>query len=134
MNKSELTERIAVRMGLPRAEAASILDLVLDCIIEGLNEDGRVKISGFGSFVKRHRNERTGVKPTTGEPIHIPASKTCGFKAAPALRERIDPASFPAKAPTHDGNPVAGRVEREPPSVQTVRPNTSAPSTRPGDR
>lgn len=90
MNKSELIDRIAARAGVPRTEAAGMLDLVLECIIEGLNADGRVKISGFGSFVKRHRNERRGVKPTTGEPIRIPASNTCGFKAAPALRDRMD--------------------------------------------
>lgn len=90
MNKSELIDRIAARMGVPRNEAAGTLDVVLECIIDGLNADGRVKISGFGSFVKRHRNERRGVKPATGEPIRIPASNTCGFKAAPALRDRMD--------------------------------------------
>lgn len=110
MNKSELVDRIAGRMGVPRGDAASTLDLVLECIIEGLNEDGRVKISGFGSFVKRHRNERKGFKPTTGEPIRIPASNTCGFKAAPALRERIDSVRVP------------GQLEHKPAGRQSATP------------
>lgn len=122
MNKSELIDRIAQRMGLPRSEAATTLDAVLECIIEGLNEDGRVKISGFGSFVKRHRSERTGIKPTTGEPIRIPASKTCGFKAAPALRDRIDPARVARPA---------GRQDRSVPDVQTVRPGLTATDASP---
>lgn len=110
MNKSELVDRIAGRMGVHRNDAASTLDLVLECIIEGLNQDGRVKISGFGSFVKRRRNERKGVKPATGEPIRIPASNTCGFKAAPALRERIDP------------NRVPGQLEHKPAARQNASP------------
>ena len=114
MNKSELIDRIAARMGVPRTEAAGTLDVVLECIIDGLNADGRVKISGFGSFVKRHRNERRGVKPTTGEPIRIPASNTCGFKAAPALRDRMDAGVVMDGSPDRPGGRPAGQIEHKP--------------------
>jgi nucleoid DNA-binding protein len=89
MNKSHLVDRIASSLGATRHEASQYLDAVLDGIAHGLIEDGRVKISGFGGFTRRHRPERNGTKPTTGEPIRIAASETCGFKAAPALRERL---------------------------------------------
>jgi len=110
MNKSELVDRIAARMGLTRSDAANMLDAVLDTIADGLIEDGRVKITGFGSFVRRHRNARDGTKPSTGEPITIPASETCGFKAAPALRQQL----------TENTRPI-GQVESKPPQRQTIR-------------
>ncbi len=95
MNKSLLVDRIAASLGTTRGEASRSLDAVLEAITKGLIEDGRVKISGFGGFIRRHRAERNGTKPTTGEPIRIPASETCGFKAAPALRERLTESARP---------------------------------------
>lgn len=89
MNKSELVDHVASSLGTTRGEAALYLDAVLEGVTQGLIEDGRVKITGFGGFTRRHRAERNGTKPTTGEPIRIPASETCGFRAAPALRERL---------------------------------------------
>lgn len=137
MNKSELVDRIAARTGLTRNDAAGTVDVVLDAIAEGLIEDGRVKITGFGSFVRRHRNARDGTKPSTGEPITIPASETCGFKAAPALRERLTlgveesgpagpdnpPAPTSPESPQGPSKPsgLAGQVEPKPPQRQTVR-------------
>lgn len=106
MNKSELVERIASSLGSTRAEANTCLEAVLDNIAQGLAEEGRVKISGFGSFVRRHRAARDGTKPSTGEPIVIPESYNCGFRAAPALRERMGerstglPGQFEAKPRT----------------------------------
>ncbi len=95
VNKSNLVDRVASNLGATRNEAAQYLDAVLEGITQGLIEDGRVKITGFGGFVRRHRAERNGTKPTTGEPIRIPASETCGFKAAPHLRERLTEATRP---------------------------------------
>jgi nucleoid DNA-binding protein len=89
MNKSKLVDRVASNLGATRHEASQYVDAVLEGIAQGLIEDGRVKITGFGGFVRRHRPERDGTKPTTGERIRIPASVTCGFKASPALRERL---------------------------------------------
>ena len=112
MNKSHLVDRIAAKLGLTRGEAAHQLDVVLDAITEGLIDEGRVKITGFGSFVRRHRHEREGTKPSTGEPIKIPASETCGFKAAPALRQQLTEQA---------GQRPPGQLEHKPPARQSVR-------------
>lgn len=107
MNKSDLVDRVASSLGATRGEAAQYLDAVLEGVTQGLIEDGRVKITGFGGFTRRHRAERNGTKPTTGEAIRIPASETCGFKAAPALRERLTESVRPP-----------GLVESKPPARQ----------------
>ncbi|MEO1278347.1 MAG: HU family DNA-binding protein [Planctomycetota bacterium] len=110
MNKSDLIDRVASKMGITRGESTQYVDVVLDAIADGLIEDGRVKITGFGSFIRRHRSARDGTKPSTGEPITIPASETCGFKAAPALRQKLT-----------DGVLPAGQVEPKPVAREAVR-------------
>lgn len=107
MNKSDLVDRVASSLGATRGEAVQYVDAVLEAITKGLIEDERVKITGFGGFTRRHRAERNGTKPTTGEPIRIPASETCGFKAAPALRERLN-----------ESVQVPGQVESKPAARQ----------------
>lgn len=115
MNKSELVERIASSLGSTRGEANTYLDAVLDGIAHGLAQDGRVKITGFGSFVRRHRPARDGTKPNTGEPIVIPETHTCGFRAAPALRERL------ACGVASGVSRLPGQVEPKPPAKQDAR-------------
>lgn len=39
-----------------------------------------VTIRGFGTFKEKHRNQRTGRNPRTGEPITIAARKQLTFK------------------------------------------------------
>ena len=96
MNKRNLVDRVASNLGATRTEASHYLEAVLEGITQGLIEDGRVKITGFGGFIRRHRAERKGTKPATGESIRIPASETCGFKASPHLRERLNQTARPA--------------------------------------
>ena len=126
MNKSDLIDRVASRMGITRGESAQYVDVVLDAIADGLIEDGRVKITGFGSFIRRHRSARDGTKPSTGEPITIPASETCGFKgvgpsgpsgsAGPSNPTGPDGPVAPSSPPR-----LAGQMEPKPPQRQTVR-------------
>ncbi|MFI4892159.1 MAG: HU family DNA-binding protein [Phycisphaerales bacterium JB060] len=96
MNKSHLVDHVAASLGVTRSDATVYLDTVLDGITKGLIEDGRVKLTGFGAFTRRHRSARNGTNPLSGEPIVIPASETCRFKASPALREHLNNASRPA--------------------------------------
>ncbi|MEQ9094885.1 MAG: HU family DNA-binding protein [Phycisphaerales bacterium] len=91
MNKSHLVDHVAASLGVTRSDATVYVDAVLEGITRGLVEDGRVKITGFGAFTRRHREPRRGTNPLTGEPIRIPASETCRFKASPALRDRLQP-------------------------------------------
>lgn len=55
-------------------------------IITGLKEHGRVKITGLGIFESKERKARKGRNPNTGEPVEIPARKRVVFRATKALR------------------------------------------------
>ncbi len=90
MNKGELTEAVAARAGLSRAEATKAVDAVLDSITRTLAKGGSVSLVGFGTFSVNARAARAGRNPRTGETIHIPASNVPRFKAGKGLKDAVN--------------------------------------------
>jgi len=90
MNKSELIEAISSKADLPKTSAARALDATIESIIDALKADDSVSVVGFGTFVVRERQARTGRNPKTGESINIPASKAPAFKAGKALKDAVN--------------------------------------------
>ncbi len=89
MNKGDLIEAVATRLGESKAVSTKLVDAVLESIRDGVIKDEKVAITGFGTFKKRHRKERTGINPTTRQQIKIPSSVTVGFTASQALKETV---------------------------------------------
>jgi DNA-binding protein HU-beta len=48
-----------------------------------------VNITGFGNFTVKHRAERQGRNPATGETITIAAKYYAHFSAAKGLKDRV---------------------------------------------
>lgn len=90
MNKAELIEEIAAEADLPKASAARALDAVIDGITDALKKGEQVSLVGFGTFLVKHRNARTGRNPRSGDPIAIPASNVPSFKAGKALKDAVN--------------------------------------------
>ncbi len=86
MNKGDLIEEVAERLGESKASAGRAVEAVIKSIIEGVDEHEKVAISGFGTFKKRFRKARTGMNPATKQPIDIKASTTVGFTPSAALK------------------------------------------------
>jgi len=86
MTKQDLIEAVSKATGLSKRGAAGAVDATITGIAKGIKKDKRLAISGFGTFTVRRRKSRTGRNPRTGEEITINATKTVGFKAAPALK------------------------------------------------
>jgi DNA-binding protein HU-beta len=89
MNKGELIDQVATELNFSKTEASKAVDAVLECITQGIKQQDKVALAGFGTFVKRQRAARTGINPATKQPIAIAASTTCGFKPATALKEAL---------------------------------------------
>ncbi len=90
MNKAKLVAAVQRHGGFAsRAEAADALEAVVAAISDGIEEDGRVQVVGFGTFEIRTRAARRGRNPRSGATIHIPESKSVGFKAGKGLKTRI---------------------------------------------
>ncbi|MGI9302376.1 MAG: HU family DNA-binding protein [Gammaproteobacteria bacterium] len=90
MNKSQLTDAIAEKADLSKADASRVMDAVIEVITGTLKSGDQVAIAGFGTFLVRDRNARPGFNPRTGEAIRIPASKAPAFKAGKALKDAVN--------------------------------------------
>lgn len=90
MNKSDIGDRLADRLGLSKAMAKEAVDGVYEAIGEALANGEEVRLAGFGTFATRSRAARTGRNPQIGAAPSIPASKTPSFKAGKVLKGEVN--------------------------------------------
>jgi DNA-binding protein HU-alpha len=90
MRKPELAAYIADQADISKDKAGEIITIITDQITEALRQDDTVSLIGFGSFVQKHRKERQGKNPQTGEEITIKASNSVGFKPGKALKDAVN--------------------------------------------
>jgi len=90
MNKSELVEAVASAADLSKADSARAVDGVIAAVTEALKSGDQVTVVGFGTFLVRQREARTGRNPRTGEAIKIAASNVPAFKAGKALKDAVN--------------------------------------------
>ena len=90
MNKSELIDAVANGADVSKADASRAVDSVLAAVTEALKSGDQVTIVGFGTFLVRQREARSGRNPRTGETIQIAASKVPAFKAGKALKDAVN--------------------------------------------
>ncbi len=93
MNKSDLIDAVAQSADISKAAAARAVDGFLAAITDALKKGEQVTLVGFGTFLVREREARTGRNPQTGEEITIPASKLPSFKAGKGLKDAVKDAS-----------------------------------------
>ena len=65
------------------------MNATLQAIAEGMKNDGKVQLVGFGTFEVRDRAARKGLNPATGESIDIAACKVPAFKAGKSLKDLV---------------------------------------------
>ena len=90
LTRADLAETINRKMGLSRAESLELVEAILNKMSDALADGENVKISGFGSFVLRDKNERIGRNPKTGEEVPILPRSVLVFRASHVLKNRIN--------------------------------------------
>jgi len=88
MNKSDLINEMANALESKKAAEAT-LESLLDAITQGLKKNGKVTLTGFGTFKVSKRKARTGRNPRTGEAIKIKARKVPQFTPGKNLKTAI---------------------------------------------
>ncbi len=89
--KADIADVVYNRLGgLSKRESAEIVEHIVAILKEALMAGDKVKLSGFGNFVVRHKNPRIGRNPLTGREIMISARHVVTFKPSPVLKERIN--------------------------------------------
>ena len=89
LTRAELAEGVSRTVGLSRADSARMVESVLDHITTALVDGQQVKLTGFGTFAVREKNERVGRNPKTGVEVPITPRRVLAFRASQSVRQRI---------------------------------------------
>ncbi len=90
ITRADLSEAVYKQVGLSRNESAALVETVLEEISSALEDGESVKISSFGSFAVRHKGQRIGRNPKTGEEVPILPRRVLVFRASHVLRDFIN--------------------------------------------
>jgi len=90
LTRAAMVESLFNELGLSKTDGRELVDLLIEELMASLAVGEQVKLSGFGNFDLRDKNERPGRNPKTGESIPISARRVVTFKAGPNLRARVE--------------------------------------------
>lgn len=90
LTKADLANTLNREVGLNKREAKEFVDAWFEAIRASLQSGQNVKLSGFGNFQLRDKNQRPGRNPKTGEEIPISARRVVTFKPGQKLRGRVE--------------------------------------------
>lgn len=90
LTKADMAERLFEELGLNKREAKEIVEMFFEEIRTALENGQQVKLSGFGNFDLRDKNERPGRNPKTGEEIPITARRVVTFRPGQKLKSRVE--------------------------------------------
>ncbi len=90
LTKADMAERLFEELGLNKREAKELVEMFFEEIRAALEGGRQVKLSGFGNFDLREKNERPGRNPKTGEEIPISARRVVTFRSGQKLKARVE--------------------------------------------
>tara|TARA_Y100001934_G_C11568063_1_gene413127 strand:+ start:69 stop:371 length:303 start_codon:yes stop_codon:yes gene_type:complete len=90
LTKAEMAERLFEDLGLNKREAKELVEAFFEEVRASLEGGQQVKISGFGNFDLRDKNQRPGRNPKTGEEIPITARRVVTFRPGQKLKARVE--------------------------------------------
>jgi integration host factor subunit alpha len=90
LTKAELADKLFLDVGLNKREAKEFVDAYFEVMREALERGEQVKLSGFGNFDLRQKNQRPGRNPKTGEEIPISARRVVTFRPGQKLKVRVE--------------------------------------------
>ena len=89
LTRMDLAEAVFREVGLSRHESAQLVESVLGHIADALASGEQVKLSSFGTFSIRDKNERIGRNPKTGEEVPITPRRVLSFRPSQLMKERV---------------------------------------------
>ncbi|MDQ4130907.1 MAG: HU family DNA-binding protein, partial [Actinomycetota bacterium] len=81
MNKRRLVEEIASRTHLPPRDVAKVIDALIEVVTGSVAAGEKIVLSGFGTFHRKTRAERTARDIPRGEPVKVEAMDVPAFRA-----------------------------------------------------
>lgn len=89
MTKAEIVSEIAAKTGLEKQVVLTVVESIMDTIKTSMINGNEVFLRGFGSFIIKHRAEKTARNISKNTTIIIPAHNIPAFKPAKEFMEKV---------------------------------------------
>lgn len=93
LTKAEMSENLFEKLGISKRDAKDLVEIFFEEVRLSLENGEQVKLSGFGNFDLRDKNQRPGRNPKTGEDIPITARRVVTFRPGQKLKSRVERAT-----------------------------------------
>ena len=91
MKRSDIIRSLQVQFkNMRSSDAMSMLDAVMDEMVNAVANNNKIEIRGFGTFQAHTRAPKQGYNPSTGETMFLPANKTILFKPSRELTKKMN--------------------------------------------
>ena len=90
LTKAQIIEEISIKNGLTKKKSTETVETFLEIMKKTLESGEDVLISGFGKFCVKHKAERRGRNPATGEDKMLAPRKVVTFRCSGKLRDKIN--------------------------------------------
>ena len=90
LTKADMAGNLFEELGLNKREAKELVEIFFEEVRLALEQGHEVKLSGFGNFILRDKNQRPGRNPKTGKVVKVPPKKVPFFKVGKELKEMVD--------------------------------------------
>ena len=90
LTKKEIINSIYMQIGFSKKISETLLEDVLELILNNIIKHKKVKIAKFGTFILRKKNQRIGRNPKTKENKIITERNVILFKASKEFKEYIN--------------------------------------------
>ena len=90
LTRADLSANVYREIGLSLSEATTIVDAVIEEVIDALATGETVKLSSFGTFSLRRKKQRIGRNPKTGVEVPITPRTVLSFNASNILKKDVN--------------------------------------------
>jgi len=87
--KSDIAKNIANKTSISNQKAKQLLDRFIQVVVSGSKKQ-QVKISGFGTFIKKETPSRIGRNPKTGEEFEISKRTKLNLILSNKIKEKMN--------------------------------------------
>jgi integration host factor subunit alpha len=93
INRETLANIIYRNIGFSKVISKNIVNDIFNILVSAFKENEKVKVTSFGTFLKKKKNKRIGRNPKTKEKKIISARNVITFKASKIFMNKINPKS-----------------------------------------
>ena len=89
MTKADIVNEIAKNTGIDKATVLATVEAFMETVRGSLSNNENVYLRGFGSFIVKHRAEKTARNISKNTTIIIPAHNIPSFKPAKTFMAQV---------------------------------------------